>query len=539
MNVVPMLNSMQPKLKLPLLILALLCFPMFGRAQGTAFSYQGHLLDNAVAANGNYDFIFALFDAEANGNQIGLDVTLDNTLVANGLFNASLDFGPDNFLGDARWLEISIRPTGGGAYTTLAARAALLPTPYSMFAAKAGSVADGAVTANQLSTTGIAPRDGQFLTYSGGSLLWSDADVAAGNIWSKSGADAYYSAGNVGIGLSSPTVGVRLEVNGNARFHPSGGIPGGFLAIGNPGGESGLSIIGNNRADVRFDDSSLKLLAGLGTGAMPSANGIVITTAGNVGIGTNNPTAGVKLEVNGVTKVNSGGSGGYAYFHTPSGESGMSIIGNNRADVRFDGSSLKLLAGFGSGAMPSENGIAITTAGSVGIGTTTPVAKLDVENSQSGKSAVYGTETGTFGVGVYGEATAASGAGVFARNLNGVALNTDGNAVQSRDKGGFVKAMVHMHYDGSGDSAIPTFIRGYNGVTGAATGLCGFTYDHYVESFFANLHTTIDFGFTVNDRFISLTSINGGEPQAVSVFGFPNAHTIDIRNDGDFYIIVF
>src|SRR5206468_4147799 len=106
-------------------------------------------------------------------------------------------------------------------------------------------------------------------------------------------------------------------------------------------------------------------------------------------------------------------------------ESGMSIIGNNRADVRFDGSSLKLLAGFGSGAMPSENGIAITTAGSVGIGTTTPVAKLDVENSQSGKSAVYGTETGTFGVGVYGEATAASGAGVFARNLNGVALNTD------------------------------------------------------------------------------------------------------------------
>ena len=46
----------------------------------------------------------------------------------------------------------------------------------------------------------------------------------------------------------------------------------------------------------------------------------------------------------------------------------MSIIGANRADVRFDGSTLKLLAGVGPGAMPSDNGITVDTSGNVGIG---------------------------------------------------------------------------------------------------------------------------------------------------------------------------
>src|SRR5258708_3773074 len=98
----------------------------------------------------------------------------------------------------------------------------------------------------------------------------------------------------------------------------------------------------------------------------------------------------------------------------------------------------------------------------------------------------------------------------------------DGNAAQAHDKGGFVKAMVLMQYDGE----IPTFVRCYNGVTGSADGQCGFSYDHYVAPF-GGLHTTIDFGFTVNDRFISLTAVSGETPEAVSVFGFPNAHTID------------
>ncbi len=403
---------MKEKIRLFVHVAVLMCLPILAQAQGTAFSYQGHLQDQGIAPNGSYDFIFALFDDPAAGNQIGLDLPQDAVAVANGRFNVTLDFGPDAFNGGPRWLEISVRAAGGGAYTKMAGRASLLPTPYAIFAAAAGSVATGTVTADQLNTGGLAPADGQFLTFSGGNLLWADPGVVVGNIWSKNGADAFYSAGNVGIGLSSPTAGIRLEVNGNVRFHPTGGIPGGYVQFGTPSGETGLSISGTNRADIRFNDGSLKLLAGFGTGAMPSENGIAITTGGNVGIGTTIPQPGFKLDVAGLTRLNPGGSGGAIWFHTPNGETGMSLVGGNRADVRFDGLSLKLVAGFGAGAMPSENGLVVTTSGLVGVGTTNPIAKLDAEFSQAGKSALFGRETGGAGVGVYGEATASNGTGV-------------------------------------------------------------------------------------------------------------------------------
>ncbi len=481
---------MKTRPTLNILLLVLLGLPALVRAQGTAFSYQGHLVENGVAANGGHDFIFSLFDSAAAGAQVGPDMTLNNIPVASGEFNVTLDFGADAFPGGPRWLEISVRPAGVGQFTKMDERVSLLPTPYAIFAATAGSVANGALTASQLNTGGVAPTPGQFLSYSGGNLVWSDPGVAVGNIWSKNGADAFYNDGNVGIGLSAPTVGVRLEVNGTTKVN--GGGSGGYVFFHTPSGESGMSIIGDNRADVRFDGSSLKLLAGFGPGAMPSENGIAITTGGSVGIGTTTPLAGFKLDVTGLTRMNPGGSGGELRFHTPSGETGMSLVGANRADVRFDGSSLKLLAGFGPGAMPSENGIAITTGGSVGVGTTTPVAKLDVESSQAGKSAVFGRETGTTGVGVYGEATATSGAGVFARNLNGVALDADGDAVQTRDKGGFIKAMVYVDEH-------ETIARCYNGLTGASGSACGFTLTD-VQGYIG-----IDFGFRVDDRFVSVT----------------------------------
>src|SRR5207247_1962067 len=100
---------------------------------------------------------------------------------------------------------------------------------------------------------------------------------------------------------------------------------------------------------------------------------------GNVGIGTNVPTPGYRWEVNGATRLTPGN--GSVQFGSPNGELGMSISPTlgNRADVRFDGSTLKLLASSGVGAPPAVNGITINTAGNVGIGgSLTPVAKLEV-----------------------------------------------------------------------------------------------------------------------------------------------------------------
>jgi hypothetical protein len=100
---------------------------------GTAFSYQGQLMDNDAPVNGDFDFEFRLFDQLQVGNQVGAVVTNEDVPVSDGLFTVDLDFGSDVFLGEARWLEIGVRPgTETGAYETLAPRQRIRATPYAM-----------------------------------------------------------------------------------------------------------------------------------------------------------------------------------------------------------------------------------------------------------------------------------------------------------------------------------------------------------------------------------------------------------------------
>jgi hypothetical protein len=55
-------------------------------------------------------------------------VTNAATLVANGLFTVTLDFGSGVFISSDRWLEISVRTNGVGAFTTLTPRQPITPT---------------------------------------------------------------------------------------------------------------------------------------------------------------------------------------------------------------------------------------------------------------------------------------------------------------------------------------------------------------------------------------------------------------------------
>jgi len=98
-----------------------------------------------------------------------------------------------------------------------------------------------------------------------------------------------------------------------------------------------------------------------------------------VGIGTTTPEA--TLHVNGLAVLRPGGVNREVSLGSPNGETGIGIKGtSNRADVRFDGLTLKLVAGGGTGPPPNTSGINITTTGSVGIGTTSPFlnTKLDI-----------------------------------------------------------------------------------------------------------------------------------------------------------------
>ncbi len=105
---------------------------------GTAFTYQGRLIDGNDVADGLYDFQFKLYDDPNAGTQKGNTVYLDEVNVIDGYFTVELDFAsvPNTFNGYARWLDIGVRPgSSSGDFTTLSPRQKVTPTPYSLMAA--------------------------------------------------------------------------------------------------------------------------------------------------------------------------------------------------------------------------------------------------------------------------------------------------------------------------------------------------------------------------------------------------------------------
>ena len=335
-------------------------------AQGTAFTYQGRLNDGANSATGIYDLRFAIYDAAGAGAQQGNTLTNSAAAVSNGLFTVTLDFGAGVFTGLARWLEIGVRTNGSvSAYTTLGPRQPLTPTPYAIFSATSSNVVNGSVV-KSLNTlkddVTLAAGSNVTITPAGNTLTIASAGAGGSGIWSVNGNKAYYNAGNVGVGTNNPANKLTLFTPGSSYGfeHTDGNIR---LATFLGGSASGgwLCTLSNHRLNFFVNDGSASM---------------TLHTNGYFGLGTTSPR--VRLDVNGAAIFTTGGSGGEISLAAPNGETGMSIAGTARADVRFDGLTLKLVAGPAGGPPSSANGVAITTGGLVGIGTTTPGAKLDV-----------------------------------------------------------------------------------------------------------------------------------------------------------------
>jgi len=105
------------------------------QAAGSAFTYQGHLTDTqGNSADGLFDLKFNLYRSQNGDLSLGA-VTQHDIAVRDGLFSVSLDFGTDVFNGDARWLEMSVRPADLNdlePYVTIPQRQALTPCPYAL-----------------------------------------------------------------------------------------------------------------------------------------------------------------------------------------------------------------------------------------------------------------------------------------------------------------------------------------------------------------------------------------------------------------------
>ena len=103
---------------------------------GTAFTYQGRLDSGDGPVDGECEFHFTLHNAGELGERVGVTQT-EAIIVNEGQFTTQLDFGPDAFNGEARWLGIRVSCPVDSASSDLG-RQPLTAAPYAQYSLNAG-----------------------------------------------------------------------------------------------------------------------------------------------------------------------------------------------------------------------------------------------------------------------------------------------------------------------------------------------------------------------------------------------------------------
>jgi len=337
---------------------------------GTVFTYQGHLYDANHIADGLYDFQFKLHYADSGDSQVGSDVNKPNVDVIDGYFMVELDFGndPNYFNGNARWLEIGVRPgdmNDPNAYTLLEPRQEVTPAPYALCAGKAGDLS---------------------LPYSG---TVSDSGTA-------------FIVSNTGTGKAIQGIG-----NNNDGMDGGSAAPGRSGVFGHNDNAFGFGVFGSsiNGIGVKGYTYGDTGKAGLfeiqnANNNNPALKGVTIGTGGGV-YGEASASSGVNYGIYGKTNSATGYAGyfeGAGYFSgnvgigTTEPTSPLTIKPGVGADIEFpsSGSNADILSAAsefhigttnnGSMSLLTSNSYRLTIegGGDVGIGTITPDAALEV-----------------------------------------------------------------------------------------------------------------------------------------------------------------
>jgi hypothetical protein len=433
--------------------------PARGADIGTSFTYQGRLVKDGTPVTSSpphCNFTFDLWDADVGGNQVGNSPQIVTGVeVNNGLFAASLDFGPAAIDGTARWLEITVDCGMPGDPTLLTPRQPLAPTPHALAlpglytrqnptspnligGTVANFVAAGAVGATIAGGgyKGLVPaKGGGTILIENENIVFDDFGVIGGGRNNVAGCDdgdvanekgatvsggydnvASGSHSTVGGGLNSTASAVRSTVGGgqsNTAGGDSASVSGGSQ---NSATDNWSSVGGGQNNSAGGEGASIA--GGIGNSA--SAVGAVVSGGRNnsagglqgpvVGGGDFNTASGLNASIVGGYSNSASGAydsvgggfdnvaGGYAATipggHSNSADGDYSLAAGRRAKAVHRGAYVWADSTNADFTSTGTEQFLIRAAGGVGIGTSSPDSALDVSFSGFNGISVNGDDTG-------------------------------------------------------------------------------------------------------------------------------------------------
>ena len=276
--------------------------------------------------------------------------------------------------------------------------------------------------------------DGDINLSTGSTLKINGTDAVFSN-WTASGSDIYRSSGNVGIGTTSPDEKLHIYTNDTShsqltlrnnestartgiRIKNSAGQDFTLQHVGGSSAGSNAAII-ENFSQVNGGIEFYSKGDGQYTFHTTDSNDVRlrILNNGNVGIGTTSPSSSLH--------VNLGNASGEQHIRATQTSLASSTAGIRFGDSTWDAfidhsHGAKDLMNFGFYRNPTRQvNMVLTHEGNVGIGTTSPTAKLDVEYNQGTLSSYnYSTTSTWHGKGLCLNGGSNSGGFLYGHDIN-------------------------------------------------------------------------------------------------------------------------